>query len=56
MPRGGGFRLHPITIVVGEPIRFTKADFEGGGRDRYREISQRVLDAIGTLELPESAR
>jgi hypothetical protein len=46
-------RLGPkITIVVGEPIYFSDADFEGGGRDLYARLSQRVMDAIAAIELP----
>jgi len=38
-----------ITIVVGEPIRFTAQDVEGGGKDIYQRLSQRVMDAIAAL-------
>jgi 1-acyl-sn-glycerol-3-phosphate acyltransferase len=41
-----------ITIVVGEPIHFSEADVAGGGKDRYARLSQRVMDAIGALQLP----
>ena len=52
MPRGGGkLRFCPITIVVGEPIRFTAADVEGSGREIYPRLSQRVMDAIAALKL-----
>jgi len=44
-----------ITIVVGEPIYFSDVDLEGEGKDLYSRLSQRVMDAIVTLELPESA-
>ena len=44
-----------ITIVVGEPIYFSDVDLEGEGKDLYSRLSQRVMDAIATLELPESA-
>jgi len=52
LPRGGG-GLHfvPITIVVGEPIFFTAADLDSPGKDLYRRLSQRVMDAIGALPL-----
>ena len=40
LPRGGGrLRLCPITIVVGEPLRFTAADVEGSGREVYPRLS-----------------
>lgn len=51
LPRGGGrLRFVPITIVVGEPIRFTAADVEGR-KDAYSRLSQRVMDAIAALQL-----
>jgi len=42
-----------ITIVVGEPIYFSEAELEAGGRDIYARLSQRVMDAIAALRLPE---
>jgi 1-acyl-sn-glycerol-3-phosphate acyltransferase len=52
LPRDGG-KLHliPITVVVGEPIRFTPADLEAGGKDVYARLTQRVMDAIAALRL-----
>ena len=52
LPRGGGkLRFCRITIVVGEPLRFTAADLEGHGREVYPRLSQRVMDAIAALQL-----
>ena len=52
MPRGGGgFRLRPITIVVGHPIRFTTADLQPPGKELYQRLSDRVMAAIGELQL-----
>ena len=52
LPRGGGrLRLCPITIVVGDPLRFTAADVQGSGREVYSRLSQRVMDAIAALHL-----
>ena len=52
LPRGGGrVRFVPITIVVGEPIHFTKADLEPGGKELYQRLTQRVMDAIAALHL-----
>lgn len=49
-PRNKKFpRRHPITVVVGEPILFTKQDLEEGGRDVYQKISDRVMTAISEL-------
>jgi 1-acyl-sn-glycerol-3-phosphate acyltransferase len=52
LPRGGG-GLHfvPITIVIGEPILFTAADLNPPGKDLYKRLSQRVMDAIAALHL-----
>lgn len=53
-PIHGKLRLRgKITIVVGEPIYFSEPDFAGGGKDLYTRLSQRVMDAIAALELPE---
>jgi 1-acyl-sn-glycerol-3-phosphate acyltransferase len=52
-PIGGKIRLGPrITILVGDPIRFSDADFERGGREVYGSLSRRVMDAIAALQLP----
>ncbi|MFN2508429.1 MAG: lysophospholipid acyltransferase family protein [Chthoniobacterales bacterium] len=52
LPRGGGrLRLHPITIVVGEPIYFTERDLQPRGKELYQALSQRVMDAIAALRL-----
>ncbi len=40
-----------VTIVVGEPIRFTAEDLESGGKEVYQRLSQRVMDAIAGLSL-----
>jgi 1-acyl-sn-glycerol-3-phosphate acyltransferase len=52
LPRGGG-GLHfvPITIVVGEPIFFTSVERESPAKNRYEQISQRVMDAIAALRM-----
>lgn len=52
LPRGGG-GLHfvPITIVVGEPIFFTPIELESPAKNRYEQISQRVMDAIAALRM-----
>ena len=53
-PIHGKIHLGPkITIVAGEPIYFSDVDFASGGRDLYVRLSQRVMDAIGALQLPE---
>ncbi|MHA3775591.1 lysophospholipid acyltransferase family protein [Verrucomicrobiota bacterium sgz303538] len=51
-PRGGKPRMHPITLVVGEPMRFTEADLAGSGRDLYQSLSERVMERIAAIENP----
>jgi 1-acyl-sn-glycerol-3-phosphate acyltransferase len=52
LPRGESrVRFVPITIVVGEPICFTKADLEPGGKETYQRLSERVMEAIAALRL-----
>src|SRR4051812_4007876 len=51
LPRGRRrLRMHPITVVVGEPIRFTEADLQPAGKDLYQRLSNRVMDAIAALQ------
>ena len=50
-PRGGRPHLFsPITLVVGEPIRFTDADFAGEGRALYQRLSEQVMQRIAAIE------
>lgn len=50
-PRGGKPRLFtPITLVVGEPIFFTKDDLVGEGRELYQRLSERVVERISAIE------
>jgi 1-acyl-sn-glycerol-3-phosphate acyltransferase len=52
LPRGGGrLRFVPITVVIGEPIFFSVADIEPGGKDLYARLSDRVMRAIAALHL-----
>ena len=52
LPRGGGrLRLARITIVFGEPIYFTSADLECGGKDTYQRLAERVMGAIAAIRL-----
>jgi 1-acyl-sn-glycerol-3-phosphate acyltransferase len=51
-PRGSNkIRLHSITVVVGEPIRFREADVAGGGKDVYQRLSERVMNEIAKLKI-----
>jgi len=52
LPRGSSrLRLHPITVVVGEPIHFSEADLQPRDKGLYTRLSQRVMDAIAELSL-----
>jgi len=50
LPPQGRLRFRPITVVVGEPIHFSKADLlphDGV----YARLSNRVMEAIAALQL-----
>ena len=50
-PRGGRPHLFsPITLVVGEPFRFTDEDFAGEGRELYQRLSERVMERISAIQ------
>jgi 1-acyl-sn-glycerol-3-phosphate acyltransferase len=51
-PKGGKIKPHPITVVVGKPIRFTKEDFATSNRESFQKASERVLAAIAAIEMP----
>jgi len=51
LPRGGGLRLHPITVVIGTPMYFTETDTRASKKDLYQEFSQRVMDEIARLTI-----
>lgn len=53
-PKGSSrVRLHPLTLVVGDVLRFSDADFAGDSRSAYRRISETVMERIAALECPE---
>jgi 1-acyl-sn-glycerol-3-phosphate acyltransferase len=51
-PKGGKIAPHPVTVVVGKPIRFTQEDLSGNNRETYQKISERVLAAIVAIQKP----
>jgi len=51
LPRAGGIKFRPVSVVVGKPMRFTENDVKGG-RDVYQTLSNRVMEKIASLELP----
>jgi len=52
LPRSGGIRFVPITVVIGKPLFFTKQDLGDDERAAYQVLSNRVMAAIAALELP----
>ena len=50
-PREKSVRLHPITVVVGEPIHFYRRRFRRFRARNLRQLSQRVMDAIAQIRL-----
>jgi len=53
LPRGSGrLRMLPITIVVGDPIVFTKEELRERGKDAHQWVSGRIMEEIAKLELP----
>jgi len=47
---------HPITVVLGHPIYFTKEELtpiRGQERELYQQLSDRVMKEIAALQLPE---
>ena len=59
-PKGSGkISATPLTVVIGEPLRFTPEELDPascGGDERalYQKLSDRVMEAIAELQLPES--
>ena len=59
-PKGSGsISACPITVVVGEPIRFTREELDAkscGGDEKvlYQRLSDRVMEEIAGLRLPDS--
>jgi 1-acyl-sn-glycerol-3-phosphate acyltransferase len=52
LPRSGGIRFVPITVVIGKPLFFTKQDLGDDERAAYQVLSDRVMAAIAALEKP----
>ena len=52
LPRSGGVHFCQVTLVVGKPLVFTKADLGTDERSAYQALSDRVMSAIAALEKP----
>src|SRR4051812_18530872 len=54
LPRGGGgMNFARVTVVVGEPIYFSDAELDAGGKESYGRLSQHVMDVISTITLED---
>ncbi len=52
-PRGVKFpRRAPVTVVIGRPLHFSKADIAGDPRVVYQRLSDLVMSRIAALENP----
>lgn len=45
----------PVSVVYGSPLAPADYDDPAAGKDRYQQASQRIMDAIAKLQLPETA-
>ena len=57
LPRGGKkLKRHPVTLAVGEPIALDDLvnDPSLSSKDRYQAIANRIMAAIGAIELRDS--
>jgi len=49
-PKGGGkLHLHPITVVVGEPITFSPAELLPATRETYQRLGDRLPNTLSLL-------
>jgi 1-acyl-sn-glycerol-3-phosphate acyltransferase len=53
-PKGSrALRLTKITVVIGEPLRFTPEEVRPGCRETYQGLSNRVMEAIAALKIDD---
>ena len=45
-------RMEPVTLVVGEVLHFTPADFKGDTKAAYKRVSETVMERIAALRCP----
>ena len=46
-----GLRATQITVVLGEPLHFTREEIENPSRENYQILGNRVMDAIAALKI-----
>ncbi len=49
LPKGGGLRLAPITVVYGEPLHFVMPEGRKAGREEYEAAAQAIMAGIAHL-------
>nr|NIP95187.1 1-acyl-sn-glycerol-3-phosphate acyltransferase [Akkermansiaceae bacterium] len=49
-PRGGRFRPHKLTVIIGDPVRFSEEDLGARTREGYQRIANQLMNAIGELK------
>lgn len=53
-PRTSKFpKRSPVTLVVGEPIRFPEERLKRASKEDYQRISKEVMEAIAALRIPQ---
>ena len=51
-PKGSrALRLTKITVVIGEPLRFTREEILPATRETYQRLGDRVMEAIAALKI-----
>ncbi len=51
-PKGSkAMRLVPVTVVIGNPVRFSPGELVPATREIYQRLSDRVMDAISVIHL-----
>ena len=54
-PKGAKFpRPRPVTIVIGEPVRFSAVDVAGEPREVFQRLSEEVMGRIAAIGNPRS--
>jgi 1-acyl-sn-glycerol-3-phosphate acyltransferase len=49
LPKGGGFRLAPISTTYGKPLRFVMPEGRKAGREEYEAVAREIMAAIAAL-------
>ena len=53
-PRNSLFpRPHPIRLVIGPALHFSREELDGRDKEAYPRIARRIMDAIAALKVPD---